>query len=46
MNDVSANDKSRRDFIKKSSLAVTGLSLGLTGVSAAGYSRIMGPTIR
>ncbi len=42
MNDVSAGDQSRRNFLKKSSLAVTGLSLGLTGVSAASYSRIMG----
>ncbi len=39
-------DESRREFIKTSALAATGLTLGLTGVSAASYARIKGANDR
>lgn len=39
-------DQSRREFIKASALTATGLTLGLTGFTAASYARIIGANDR
>lgn len=46
MNETPASDDSRRDFIKTSALAVTGLTFGLSSLSATSYSRITGANDR